>query len=86
MTSSSDVTAEAEKPEQASSTPRFADIEAAAARLAGQAVRTPVLELPALNDRVGGRVLLKPDPRGRRRRRPCSGSRRSSSCRATLRP
>lgn len=62
MTSPSDVTAEAEKPEQASSTPRFADIEAAAARLAGQAVRTPVLELPALNERVGGRVLLKPEP------------------------
>lgn len=35
------------------------DIDAAARRLAGIAVRTPLLEHPALNERVGGRVLLK---------------------------
>lgn len=39
--------------------PSFADIEAAAARLAGQAVVTPLLEFPALNERTGGRILLK---------------------------
>ena len=37
----------------------FADIEAAAGRLAGVAVETPLIESPALNDRLGGRVLLK---------------------------
>ncbi len=39
--------------------PTFADIEAAAERLEGQAVRTPLLQSPALNERLGGRVLLK---------------------------
>lgn len=39
----------------------FPDIEAAAARLAGLAVTTPLIESPALNDRLGGRVLLKPE-------------------------
>jgi threonine dehydratase len=37
----------------------FADIEAAAARLKGVAVETPLIESPALNDRLGLRVLLK---------------------------
>ncbi|MFN3512029.1 MAG: threonine/serine dehydratase [Phenylobacterium sp.] len=37
----------------------LADIEAAAARLAGQAVETPLIESPALNERWGGRVLIK---------------------------
>jgi threonine dehydratase len=37
----------------------FADIEAAAGRLAGLAVTTPLVESPALNERLGGRVLLK---------------------------
>jgi threonine dehydratase len=41
--------------------PTFTDIEAAAARLAGLAVRTPVLESTTLNDLAGGRVLLKPE-------------------------
>ncbi len=41
--------------------PSFADIEAAAARLAGQAVVTPLLEFPALNSELGGRVLIKPE-------------------------
>jgi threonine dehydratase len=35
------------------------DIIAAAGRLRGQAVATPILESPALNDRLGGRVLIK---------------------------
>jgi threonine dehydratase len=39
----------------------FADIEAAAERIAGHAVRTPLIESPALNARVGGRVLIKPE-------------------------
>jgi len=38
---------------------RLADIEAAARRLEGLAVRTPLLESPALNARLGGRVLIK---------------------------
>lgn len=37
----------------------FADIEAAAGRLAGHAVETPLIESPALNERLGVRVLLK---------------------------
>ena len=39
----------------------FADIEAAAKRLAGQAVVTPLIENPALNARLGLRVLIKPE-------------------------
>ncbi|RYF93352.1 MAG: pyridoxal-phosphate dependent enzyme, partial [Caulobacteraceae bacterium] len=39
----------------------FADIEAAARAIEGLAVATPVIESPALNDRLGGRVLLKPE-------------------------
>jgi len=39
--------------------PTFADIEDAAKRLAGNAVVTPLIEQPALNERIGGRVLLK---------------------------
>jgi threonine dehydratase len=41
------------------SAPSAPDIEAAARRLAGQAVETPLLESPTLNERVGGRVLIK---------------------------
>ncbi len=37
----------------------FADIEAAAARIRGHAVETPLVESPALNERLGARVLLK---------------------------
>jgi threonine dehydratase len=37
----------------------LADIEDAARRLADHAVITPLLESPALNERVGGRVLIK---------------------------
>jgi len=39
----------------------LADIRAAAARLKGQAVETPLIESPALNDRLGHRVLIKPE-------------------------
>lgn len=39
----------------------FADIEAAAGRIAGHAVQTPLVESPALNDRLGLRVLIKPE-------------------------
>jgi threonine dehydratase len=39
--------------------PTLDDLRAAARRIAGLAVRTPLLESPALNLRVGGRVLLK---------------------------
>jgi threonine dehydratase len=39
----------------------LADIEAAAERLAGVAVETPLIESPALNARLGARVLIKPE-------------------------
>jgi threonine dehydratase len=39
--------------------PTFADVEAAAARIAGVAVRTPLVNSPALDERLGGRVFLK---------------------------
>jgi threonine dehydratase len=39
----------------------FADIEAAAGRLAGHAVETPLIESPALSERLGARVLIKPE-------------------------
>ena len=37
----------------------LADIESAAERIKGWAVETPLVESPALNDRLGLRVLLK---------------------------
>ena len=39
--------------------PNFQNIEQAAARLEGFAVKTPVIESPVLNARVGGRILIK---------------------------
>ena len=39
--------------------PVFTDITAAADRLAGHVVRTPLLESTRLNDQVGGRLLIK---------------------------
>jgi threonine dehydratase len=39
--------------------PTFADVQAAAARIAPHAVRTPLVESPALNATTGGRVFLK---------------------------
>ncbi|HQF31356.1 MAG TPA: threonine/serine dehydratase [Hyphomicrobiales bacterium] len=41
--------------------PTFSDLRAAEKRLAGFAVRTPLVSSPVLDDRVGGRVLLKPE-------------------------
>jgi threonine dehydratase len=41
--------------------PTFADIEAAARRIAGKAVRTPLLNAPALSERFGARIFLKPE-------------------------
>lgn len=40
-------------------TPAFSDIQAAAKRIAPYAVRTPLVESPALNALTGGRVFLK---------------------------
>lgn len=39
--------------------PAFADIEKAAGRIRGHAVKTPVIESPKLNQLAGGRVLVK---------------------------
>lgn len=41
------------------SLPRFEDIQDAAERLSGLAVATPLLNCPALDDHLGGRVFLK---------------------------
>ncbi len=49
----------AEAPAASPAAPGFADIEAAAARLAGWAVETPLLNPPVLDRKLGGRVLLK---------------------------
>ena len=42
--------------------PTYADVEAAARRLDGVARRTPLLESDLLNDRLGGRLLIKAEP------------------------
>lgn len=47
--------------EEAPQLPDAVAVDAAAKRLAGQAVVTPLLEFAALNARVGGRVLVKPE-------------------------
>ena len=39
--------------------PTFADVDAAAARIKGVAVRTPLINHPVLDDRLGARVFLK---------------------------
>jgi len=39
----------------------LADIEAAAERIRGYAVETELIESPALNERLGARVLIKPE-------------------------
>ena len=41
--------------------PTFADIEAAAGHLAGQAVLTPLLSNPGLDARLSARVVIKPE-------------------------
>jgi threonine dehydratase len=43
------------------SAPAYADILAARERIAGQAVRTPLLYSPVLSERTGGRVFVKPE-------------------------
>ena len=43
------------------SVPVIADVRAAATRIAGQAVRTPLIENAALNELTGARVFLKPE-------------------------
>ncbi|MDH5558736.1 MAG: pyridoxal-phosphate dependent enzyme, partial [Alphaproteobacteria bacterium] len=40
----------------------FEDIQAAARRLDGIAVRTPLLEAPLLNEELGYRLLIKAEP------------------------
>ncbi len=42
-------------------TVEFRDVEAAAARIDGMAVRTPLLSFPALDARIGARVFVKPE-------------------------
>ena len=42
--------------------PTPADVHAAAGRLAGLAVETPLLRADALDERIGGRLLLKAEP------------------------
>ena len=42
-------------------TASFAGVQDAARQIAGHAVRTPLIESPALNAHIGGRVLLKAD-------------------------
>jgi threonine dehydratase len=42
--------------------PDIAAIRAAVSRIAGQAVLTPLLESPAVNTRLGGRLLIKAEP------------------------
>ena len=42
-----------------SSFPTFADVQAAARRLEGVTIRTPLLENARVNDRLGGRLFLK---------------------------
>ena len=42
--------------------PTFADVQAAAERLRGSARKTPLLESDLLNERSGGRLLIKAEP------------------------
>jgi threonine dehydratase len=44
---------------QSFSVPTAADVDAAASRLAGVAIRTPLISSPVLDEAVGGRVFLK---------------------------
>ncbi len=41
--------------------PTFADVEKAAHRIAGRAVRTPLLHSPVLSEETGAKVFLKPE-------------------------
>ena len=42
--------------------PNYSDVCAAAKRLVGRAVRTPLLESVSLNEHIGGRLLIKAEP------------------------
>ena len=46
-------------PEPGPEPPTYADVVSAAERIAGHAVVTPLLESPLLNERLGGRLLVK---------------------------
>jgi len=46
---------------RAMTTPGISDIRAAAARLSGVIVETPLIESPEFNKRYGGRILFKPE-------------------------
>ena len=41
--------------------PKFKDIQSAANRIKGYAIRTPLLESELLNEKIGGRLLIKPE-------------------------
>lgn len=43
------------------SPPTISDVRAAARRIKGHALETPLIESPALNERFGGRILFKPE-------------------------
>jgi threonine dehydratase len=53
--------ATAERPSSSSVAVTFGDVLEAADALEGVAVKTPLLTNPALDERVGGRVLIKPE-------------------------
>ena len=48
--------------------PTYDDVVAAAEQIAGRAVVTPLLESPLLNDKIGGRLLVKAETLQRLRR------------------
>lgn len=45
-----------------SGAPKFDDVQAAAARLRGRILRTPMLRHPLLDELTGGTILVKPEP------------------------
>ncbi|CAA0098739.1 L-threo-3-hydroxyaspartate ammonia-lyase [Starkeya nomas] len=47
---------------QSNALPTIDDVASAAERLSGVAVRTPLISSPRLDEMVGGRVFLKPEP------------------------
>ncbi|CTQ71093.1 threonine ammonia-lyase [Roseibium alexandrii] len=53
--------ATAERPSSTSAAVTYGDVLEAADALEGVAVKTPLLTNPALDERVGGRVLIKPE-------------------------
>ncbi len=59
MTFCNESTNDPDSPEIPPGAPGRTEIEAAAQRLAGHAVMTPLLEYPAVNEQFGGRILFK---------------------------